>query len=451
MPRHKVIIIGAGVAGLAAGWRLVERGITDAIMLEAGATVGGLSRSPRYGSFIFDLGPHQIHTENQRVIGFLRDVLKDDLIVERKKAAHWFLGRYLNYPLGINDILFGLPLTVSASCFFDFCLQALKNCFVAKRVDSFESWVISHFGRRMYDIYFGPYTQKVWGRHPSQMAAICAAERIAVQNLFDVLVSALSRKMVAFRHHYHLPHSPYQRVFYYPRYGIGQLCDIMRHHIAAQGVAIKTGTPVVGIAKTGEGYTVTTGDGRAYDAAQVISTMPVDELKDRLTGAEAAKPSTTLAYRALTFLFLQVERPQVSDNHWIYFPDRDCIFQRTCEFKNFSRAMSPADKTGICVEIPCDYEDPVWNMPDDTLFARVMQSAEQDNYVRREWVVAYHVAREQYAYPTYDLTYAERLRTILAYLEAFPGLLTIGRQGLFRYINIDEVLLMGFDAADKIA
>ena len=448
-----VIIIGAGIAGLSAAYQLIENGCTDIVVLEKSDMLGGLSSSFTHNGFIFDLGPHQIHTEDQRVIGFLQEILKADLIIAQKKASHWFLGRYLNYPLGIGDILFGLPLKVSLGCFLDFCKQTLINLFVKKKIDSFESWVISHFGKKMYDIYFGPYTQKVWGKPPAQLAAICAQERIAVQNLFDVLMSAMTKNMAKFRNHYHLPHSPYQKVFYYPKYGIGQLAKLMADYITRGGGKIVSHAEVVKIVKDASGFSVVIKTGESFNGQQVISTMPIHELQEILVNAApdpVAKPNRKLEFRSMIFMFLEINRPTVTDNHWIYFPDRDCLFQRTSEFKNFSPAMCPEGKTSVCVEIPCDYKDLLWNMNDVALYNEVIEQAEKEDYLEKEWVDNYHVVRERYAYPTYDLSYAENLTKIQEYIDSVTGLFSIGRQGAFKYINIDEVMLMGFEAAQKI-
>jgi protoporphyrinogen oxidase len=364
-----------------------------------------------------------------------------------------FLGKYLNYPLGIADILLGLPFRVSLGCFLDFCKQTIINLFVKPKNDSFESWVISHFGKKMYDIYFGPYTQKVWGKPPAQLAAICAQERIGVQNLFDVLMSAVIKNVAKYRNQYHLPHSPYQKVFYYPKYGIGQLAKLMADYIIKGGGKIVSNAEVVKIVKDTSGFNVFTKTSECFNGQHVISTMPINELQKILvdnSNPEKENPKINLEFRSMIFVFLEINKKKVTNNHWIYFPDKDCIFQRTCEFNNFSSAMCPEGKTGVCLEIPCDYKDSRWNMPGDELFKVVIEQAEKYNYLKREWVDNYHIVKERYAYPTYDLSYAENLKKIREYTDNIKGLYSTGRQGAFKYINIDEVMLMGFDAAQKI-
>jgi protoporphyrinogen oxidase len=446
-----VVIIGAGITGLSAAYRLIELGYNDVTVLDSSAEVGGLSKCFKRDDYIFDLGPHQIHTQDTVVIEYLKKILKDDLLIDQKQASNWFMHRYLNYPMGLNDLLFGLPFSLSVMAFISFCIQSLKNVFVRKDKENFESWVISHFGKKMYDVYFGPYTQKVWGKHPALLSAVCAEERIAVQNLLDVLLSAVSRKITKFRNHYYLPHSPYQKVFYYPKHGIGQLPDMMRETIESKGGSVQLNQTVDAVIKEGDTYTVKTTDGNSYRADSLVSTMPITNLRDMLQHDESfEKPDDNLEFRALTFVFLVVKKENLTKNHWIYFPDKDCVFQRVSEFSNFSPAMAPDGYTNICAEIPCDYQDSVWQMADDILFEKVISTMEQENYLNRSDVVGSWVAREQYAYPTYDLAFSEKLSSVVSYIDKFENLYSTGRQGAFQYVNIDQVMLMGFKAAESI-
>jgi len=446
-----VLIIGAGVAGLSAGYRLVELGCPDVTVLEASEEVGGLSRCVKKNDIIFDLGPHQIHTENQRVIEYLNKILKQDLLISTKKASQWFYGRYLNYPMGLNDLIFGLPFVLSVQCFADFCFESLKSFIIKKEPENFEDWVVSHFGKKMYDVYFGPYTQKVWGKHPARLSVTCAKERIAIQNMLDVILSAISKNITKFRNHYHLPHSPYQKKFYYPKYGIGQLSNIMRDYIEQHGGRVLVREVVERVRKEDPGYSVHTTNKSAYQADTVISTIPINNLKEILShDPYLVKPDEDLEFRSLSFVFLSVAKDLVTDNHWIYFPDRDCMFQRVMELKNFSKHMVPKGHTSVCAEIPCDFQDSVWNMGDKDIYEAVITDMEKDKYLNRADVDGYWVERERYAYPTYALDYEKKLAPIKAYIDRFDNLYSIGRQGAFRYINIDEVMLMGLETADTI-
>ena len=449
----KTVILGAGPAGLSCAYKLIENGHTNITILERADTIGGLSKSIKYRDYIFDMGPHQVHTKDENIIRFLKKLLKNDFLIKTKKASHWCWGKYHNYPLGIRDIILGLPINISLSCFKDYVKQSFINLFKVKKEHTFESWVISHFGRKMYDIYFGPYTQKVWGKNPSLLHPICAKERIAVQNLLDVLLSALSTKFLKYSNHYHLPHSPYQSTFYYPRYGYGQICDLMADFITSHGGKIFLNSSAKKIVEKNNIFHISTEEGERIQSDFLFSTIPITVLKNNLYHNNKdlpRPPKEDLEFRSLAFLFLELNIDKVTNNHWIYFPDKNCPFQRVAEFNNFSELMCPQGKSSVCLEIPCDYKDSIWNMNDNVFFNFVMKEATK-NYLKQEWVENYFVMREQYAYPTYDLTYDKKLEQINNYIKTFSNLYSIGLQGTFKYINIDHVMAMGFEAADRIS
>jgi protoporphyrinogen oxidase len=303
----------------------------------------------------------------------------------------------------------------------------------------------------MYEIYFKPYTRKVWGKPPAELDALCAKERVAVQNLLDVLAAAFSYRIARFRSHYHLPHSPYQKIFYYPKYGVGQLSDRMIDFIQSKGGRIRLNNLVSSIVKDGNGYKVLTKDGSVYKGDFVVSTIPITQLKDMLGESNhREKPQETLEFRSITFLFLAIKKEFISDNHWIYFPDKNCLFQRASEPKNFSPYLVPQGHSSVCVEIPCDYLDDVWNMGPQELYEIVIANMEQERYLKRADVQDFWVAREQFAYPTNTLYFSPKLKAIKDYIDDFPNLYSIGRQGKFSYVNIDDVMLMGFETAEQI-
>jgi protoporphyrinogen oxidase len=450
LEKVKIAVIGAGIAGLAAAYRCIENGETDVVVLEAGPQPGGLSRSVGRDGFVYDIGPHQIHTPHDDVVRFLEQVLGPDLLVERKRAGQRFLGRDVQYPLTFNDVLFKMPLGVSLRCFVSYLWQRLPALAARREPANFEEWVVRNFGRRLYDIYFGPYTTKVWGIPPATMTARSAAERIAVPGLFDVLLNIISRRFRRFGKHSDLPHSPYQRVFHYPRRGIGQLAELMAERIVAGGGRILYGQPVTCVRPGAGDVALEYGEGAGLSARQVISTMAIDRLQLMLAGEDGKNPRLELRFRSLVLILLEVARPGVTPCHWIYFPDADCLFQRSTEFANFSPAMAPAGMCGICLEIPCDHGDEIWRLDPGALFARAMDDARRQNFIDPAWVRGYQVVRERFAYPMFDLESEEKLHRIKEYLALFPRLQSIGRQGDFRYINIDDALLAGFAAADRL-
>lgn len=162
---------------------------------------------------------------------------------------------------------------------------------------------------------------------------------------------------------------------------------------------------------------------------------------------EAAK---NLKFRSHVSLFITVNKPSVFPDQWIYFPDKEIPFGRIMEPKNFSKKMSPADKTSLLVEFFCWENDKIWNASKEELFELSMKWLEKLGFIRREEVIDYFVHKEKYAYPVYDLNYKEKSGIVKSYLRQFRNLQLIGRAGCFRYNNQDHALEMGILAARNI-
>jgi len=157
-----------------------------------------------------------------------------------------------------------------------------------------------------------------------------------------------------------------------------------------------------------------------------------------------------LQYRAMVFLYLMLDKPRVTDDHWIYFPAKEDIFNRISEIRNFSEDTVPDGQTSLCVEITCNEGDYLWSTPNHELFEQSVESLVRAGLIRHEEVMGYFVRRMTHAYPTYDLDFEEKLNQLTGFLHNFENVLTIGRQGLFRYFNMDHAMETGFQAAEKI-
>lgn len=161
--------------------------------------------------------------------------------------------------------------------------------------------------------------------------------------------------------------------------------------------------------------------------------------------------ANALNYRAMVFCFVQIDKPGISDDHWTYFPDDRIIFNRVSEMRNFSPDTVPAGKTSLTLEITCDIGDEVWNTPEGELFERSVDGLLQGELIeRREQVTGHFFLRLSHAYPTYDIDFEARIGHLAYHLADFDNLVNAGRQALFRYINTDHVMEMGFSAAEEL-
>ena len=448
---RKVVVLGAGPAGLSAAWKLSERGV-EVEVIEAEPYVGGLSHTIRRDGYLFDFGPHRFHTDNPAILAEI-ERLMGKMPEKPRRTRVYFMGKYYDYPLSASNLLASLPPWLGFTCFADFAATWLRNRAHPPVDDSFESWVVNRFGRRLYDIYFGPYTAKVWGRDPSKLSASWAAQRVAVVDLWDLVLRTFKLR----RGYNHFHHSPYKPDFHYPRQGVGRIYERMAEQVSGNGGAIRLGATVqeVNCVDGAIQSVVIERDGQCREVAGdfFVSTLPITTLVKALRPCppdDVLEAVSALTYRAMIFLFLAVDKPAITDDHWIYIPEAKTIFNRVSEMRNFTPDAGPVGKTSLTVEITCDPGDDIWNLPEEELYERSIHGLVDAGLLRSDQVLDHFFARSLHAYPTYDLKFEVNLGRLAYHLADFANLVVCGRQGLFRYINQDHAIEMGFCAAEEI-
>ncbi len=449
--QQRVAILGGGVAGLSAAWKLAENGV-GVDLFEAAPVLGGMAGSIRRNDYIWDFGPHRFHSANPAIINTVQDLLGDQLRGRQRKTRVHFMDRLYDYPLNASNLLANLPKSLAASALLDFMWTRLNQRIHPSLDDSFETWVVNRFGRKLYDLYFGPYTAKVWGRDPSKLSASWAAQRVAVVDLWDLLLRVMHLRRGDNGFH----HSEYKDDFWYPRYGIGQIAEALTDKALQHGANLMTGTRITAIEHDAgiiRAIHYRRGDEEGMlPCDAVVSTLPLPLLVQLLRPAvddAALAAARSLQYRAMIFVFVEIDKPQVTDDHWIYFPDPDIIFNRISEMKNFSEDAVPHGKTSLTLEITCDIGDEIWNTPEDELYRRSIEGLERAGLVKKDEVLGHFFRRLSHAYPSYDVEFEAKLGRIAYSLADLKNLTNAGRQALFRYVNTDHVMEMGFCAADE--
>ncbi|MCU0252196.1 MAG: FAD-dependent oxidoreductase, partial [Vicinamibacterales bacterium] len=212
MSSSDFVVLGGGVAGLTIA-REIARAGRSVIVVERGQGVGGLARTFRREGFSFDLGGHRFHSNNADVVNWLKQLMGGDLLrVDRRSRIH-LGGGFIDYPIRMTQATraFGAAQAVRGGLSY---LAALATTHRREAV-TFEDWVTRRFGRVLYEIYFKPYTEKVWGIRCDQLSADWAAQRISVPNLAETVRSALFPPRT--------PPPTAVRQFYYPRLGYGTI------------------------------------------------------------------------------------------------------------------------------------------------------------------------------------------------------------------------------------
>ncbi len=453
--RPHVVVLGAGLAGLSAAARLVKRGCRVTVV-EADDHVGGLAASftirTQWGEFDYDNGPHRFHTTDTHVKEEAMRLVGHDIVWAQRQSRIYLYGRFFHYPLRGGNVLRSLPPLVLVKAFLDYLAVKVRNL-VAPRPDSnFENWVVNRFGRKLYDVFFGTYTEKTWGIPCNRISADWAAQRISLLSLWDTVKKTLFPSRDG-----DVPRTLVSKFFYPRRGGIGELCRQYANEIRAAGSEVLLSTPALRLLHADgkvSGVVVGGASGeRTLAATRIISTIPCTNLARLLAPAAPAEvlhSVNSLKHRSMIFVYMILNRPTVTPDHWIYLPEQTLTTHRLSEFKNFSADSAPADKTLLCAEITCDYDDAEWRMSDAALQATVVKDMGRLGLIKESEILQTFSRRERYAYPIYDLEYRAHRDLVLQHIASIGGLITTGRQGLFKYNNMDHSVGMGLAAADNL-
>ena len=445
-------VVGAGVTGLATAYLLRRQGARVTVF-EASEHEGGLAGSFRRDGFSFDFGPHELCSANPELIALVREACGDDLIEVEKRIAHHFLGRYVRYPFEIVDMLRNIGPALSARAVAEVAWCRAKNLLRTPLDDSFESWTNARFGRTLYRVYFGPYTKKVWGIDPTLLDSRTASQRVTIDSVWDLVKKTLAYHWFGAEDFKHA-HSELHRRFYYLRRGVGTLQAHLRRRAEQLGVVFRFGKSLAGIERDGDRVSALVfADGevaRGFD--YVGSTIPLSRLVTLALPqrAEALLRENALPFRGMAFVFLRVNKPKVLDYHWVYYSSPAIPFQRMTEFVHFGAEMSPAGTTGLALEVSCEPGDGTWEASDAEIAERSIAGLEALSLVRRDELIGYDVVRQRYAYPVQVQGFIEKAQSLLSALAEVTNLVTIGRQGLFRYCNMNECLEMAFDVVPEL-
>jgi protoporphyrinogen oxidase len=441
-----VVVMGGGPAGLAAGKILTDAGVRTTV-LEMDDAVGGLSRTHGYKGFLFDLGGHRFFTKKAELDQFLHNLMVDELIDVDRFSKIFFMNKYFNYPPTFVNAFRGLGPVMSARILGSFLLD--KWTWRNREAVTLEDWMIKQFGRRMFELFFKTYTEKVWGVRCDQASATWAAQRIKGMSLLGTIKESI------------LPSGGDRPVslignFKYPAHGIGRISERLAQEVKKSN-ELRLNTRAVGVIHEGgrvKAVKVRAADGteQTIAATHVLSSIPVTELiriLDPPAPAEVMEAARKLRYRDLVVVAIMFDRERITEDTWIYIPDPAISFGRLHEPTNWSAAMSPPGKTSLVFEYFCFETDPVWNTPDDQLAADTLKEFSRIRLApgAEKYAIDHCVVRAKKAYPLHEIGHEAPLAMIKDHVESIADLVLMGRYGQFVYNNLDHSIETGIRAA----
>ena len=493
----KVIIIGAGPAGLTAAYKLLENDNDyEVIVLEETDSIGGISKTVRYKGNRMDIGGHRFFSKDQEVMDFWERLMpiqgensfddeklgrqkplkeggpnpekEDKVILVRNRVSRiYYLKKFFDYPIRLKLQTFtnmGLIRTIKAG------FSYLKTIFVKKPEDSLENFYINRFGKVLYGMFFEKYTEKLWGRSPKDISADWGAQRVKGLSIKAVLKDALSKVFGKKSNSKEVETSLIEQ-FWYPKYGPGQLWEVLADKVQEMGGKVKKGYKVTNITiesgKIKNVICMHDGIEVKIDGDIFISTMPVRDLVCGFVGdkvpddmLDIAKGLPYIDFQTVGVLLKKMKLKNqtqiktlgnIIPDCWIYVQEPDVKMLRFQIFNNWSPYLTQDAENTIWIglEYTCNEGDKYWNMSDEEFAKFAIKELEFMDIIDGEDVLDYHRERVKKAYPAYFDTYKD-IDKLQKYLDTYENLYCIGRNGQHRYNNMDHSMATAFEAVKNI-
>ncbi len=488
----KCIIIGGGPAGLTAGYELLKKSNDyEVIILEQSETLGGISRTVKHNGHRMDIGGHRFFSKDKNVNDFWAELMPmqgapsiDDKILGREKelanggpdpetedkvmllrrriSRIYYLNKFFDYPISMKPQTFinmGFVRTVKAGCSY------LKSTVSKKEEDSLENFYINRFGKVLYSMFFEGYTEKLWGRHPSEISADWGAQRVKGLSILAVIKDMLS-KLVPNKDR--KVETSLIEEFRYPKFGPGQLWETVGAEFEKLGGKILYNHKVTDInISDGRINSVKCENGEALEGDIFISSMPVKDLVAGMGSDVPAAPAEIAAglpYRDFVTVGLLLDKLNLKNETgirtlgdivpdcWIYVQDVGVKLGRIQIFNNWSPYLvkDPQNTVWIGLEYFCDEGDDFWNMDEKSCVELAVSELKSMGVITPDAkVLDSHREKVQKAYPAYFDTY-DRIDELVNYLDTFENLYCVGRNGQHRYNNMDHSMVTSFEAVSNI-
>lgn len=493
----KIVIIGAGPAGLTAAYELLkDGGDYEVVILEETQVIGGISQTVKYNGNRMDIGGHRFFSKDDQVMNWWKSMMplqgedsfddaklgrvkplekggpdpnKEDrvMLIRRRVSRIYYNNHFFDYPISMKwETIKNMGFVTTMQAGFSY----LKASMFKKPETSLGNFYINRFGRKLYSMFFEGYTEKLWGRNPSEISADWGAQRVKGLSIRALLKDMFKKAFGGSKNNKEVETSLIEE-FWYPKFGPGQLWETVADEVVKMGGTIKKGYGVKNIVidknKVTQVVCETANGSVTVEGDIFISTMPVKDLVVGMTGDKPNSDMVAIAkglpYRDFVTVGLLVDKLSLKNETdiktlgnivpdcWIYVQETKVKLGRIQIFNNWSPYLvkDPEHTVWIGLEYFCEEGDSFWNLSDEECIKLAASELEQMGVIKATQVMDSHRERIKKAYPAYFDTYSE-IDNLIEQLNKYENLFCIGRNGQHRYNNMDHSMVTAFRAVDAI-
>ncbi len=490
----KIIIIGAGPAGLTAAYELLSKSTEyDVTILEESDIIGGISKTVNYKGNRMDMGGHRFFSKSPEVNDWWEKMMpmqgapsKDDIMLSRdvplclngpdpanedvvmlsrhRVSRIFFDGKFYSYPISLKlDTFKNMGFVNTIKCGFSYLCAMVHKL----PEDNLENFYINSFGRKLYSMFFEYYTENLWGRHPSEIDASWGAQRTKGLSIGGIIIDVLAK---TFRVKNRDINTSLIEQFKYPKLGPGELWEVTAGKVEELGGTIIKNAKVTKLHKDGNRIAsisyIMDGQEHFADGDYFISSMPLKDLVGGMNDVpkDPARIAAGLPYRDYITLGVLVKKLNLDNRTniktvgniipdcWVYVQDRNVKMGRFQIYNNWSPYMVKDLENTIWIglEYFCNEGDSLWNMSEKEFSTLGIEEMVKVGLISdKNDVLDSHIEKVKKAYPAYFDTYAE-IDTLVDYLNTIENLYCVGRNGQHRYNNLDHSMMTSFEAVKCI-
>ncbi len=428
----KIVIIGAGLTGLSLAYFLEEENKKDYILLEGSSEIGGLCKSIRKNGFVFDLAPHLLHLKNPEIIELVKKLLGDELTLNTRKAGIVFGGKIIPYPFQYN--LYHLDEEIKKEC-LDGAIEANKKFSEEKESDNFGEWIKMTFGEGIAKYFMTPYNKKYYCVDPNELTMDFFKKYIPKTRFEEIRQGAISDMSDSKAGYFH-------EFYYIKSGGIDYLPKAM-----AKGVQnIRLDEKVIRIDLDKK---IVFTENSEYNYTNLVSTIPINKLIQLMGRVpdEIKIAREKLRCNSISLVFLGINRPKISDHHWLYLPQEDILPFRITFHKNLSENMVPTNMSSICAEYSYLGDK---KFTDDEIIEKTIDDLIKIGVIKNKEEIIFKDSIDlPYAYPIFDLNRKENLKLIKDYLDKHE-IISIGRFGTWEYSPMEDGIIQSKHAVSRL-